>query len=190
MISEPFIPVRAAAFRAGVAHHRLKEGIALGELTVRTVAGGPARVRMSEVVAFADSRSLKRLPMLCEPLITVSEAARAAGIDYALLLKFVKGRRVAYSLIAGKKILVKLSDVELAIKEIGYVPEEQHSQSKSLDESLADLERRLIGAALCHARGNRSRAAELLGISRPRLYRRVDELKVLGDHEKVGAHDG
>ncbi|MBX6313699.1 MAG: sigma 54-interacting transcriptional regulator [Isosphaeraceae bacterium] len=47
-----------------------------------------------------------------------------------------------------------------------------------LDELLTRLERRLIEQALQRARQNKSRAAELLRISRPRLYRRIEELKI------------
>jgi len=47
---------------------------------------------------------------------------------------------------------------------------------RPLDEILLEVERRLIESALDQARGNKSRAAELLGISRPRLYRRALEL--------------
>jgi DNA-binding NtrC family response regulator len=49
---------------------------------------------------------------------------------------------------------------------------------KPLDELLADIERRLIEKALVQSRQNKSRAAELLGISRPRLYRRIKELNL------------
>jgi DNA-binding NtrC family response regulator len=48
--------------------------------------------------------------------------------------------------------------------------------SASLDEILTRVERRLIEQSLTRARQNKSRAAELLGISRPRLYRRIKEL--------------
>jgi DNA-binding NtrC family response regulator len=48
--------------------------------------------------------------------------------------------------------------------------------SASLDEILTRVERRLIEQSLARARQNKSRAAELLGISRPRLYRRIKEL--------------
>ena len=52
------------------------------------------------------------------------------------------------------------------------------TQVTPLDELLTQVERRLIEQALQRARQNKSRAAELLGISRPRLYRRIKELNV------------
>lgn len=54
---------------------------------------------------------------------------------------------------------------------------------KPLDELLTEIERRLIETALTKARQNKSRAAELLGISRPRLYRRIKELNLPDDPE-------
>jgi transcriptional regulator with PAS, ATPase and Fis domain len=45
-----------------------------------------------------------------------------------------------------------------------------------LEETLAQVERRLIHLAMKRARGNRSRAAELLGIYRGRLLRRMEAL--------------
>ena len=48
-----------------------------------------------------------------------------------------------------------------------------------LDETLADVERRAILTALQRARGQRSRAAKLMGISRSRLYRRMEALGIL-----------
>lgn len=47
-----------------------------------------------------------------------------------------------------------------------------------LDQWLTRLERRLIEQALQRARQNKSRAADLLEISRPRLYRRIKELSI------------
>ena len=54
---------------------------------------------------------------------------------------------------------------------------------KPLDELLTEIERRLIENALTKSRQNKSRAAELLGISRPRLYRRIKELNLPDDSE-------
>ena len=45
-----------------------------------------------------------------------------------------------------------------------------------LDEFLQSVERELIGRALARAKGNKTHAARLLGLTRPRLYRRLIEL--------------
>jgi DNA-binding NtrC family response regulator len=50
-----------------------------------------------------------------------------------------------------------------------------------LDDILTEVERRLIETALRQSRSNKSRAAEILGISRPRLYRRIKELNLPDD---------
>ncbi len=42
-----------------------------------------------------------------------------------------------------------------------------------LDEFLAKVERELLSRALARAKGNKSKAAKLLGMTRPRLYRRL-----------------
>jgi PAS domain S-box-containing protein len=48
----------------------------------------------------------------------------------------------------------------------------------ALDSALESVERRLIEHALQTARHNKSRAAEILSISRPRLYRRMKDLGI------------
>jgi DNA-binding NtrC family response regulator len=55
-----------------------------------------------------------------------------------------------------------------------------------LDELLAKVEREQLEAALQAARGNKSRAADLLGVTRPRLYRRLTELGILADDVSDG----
>lgn len=45
-----------------------------------------------------------------------------------------------------------------------------------LDDFLADIERELLTRALQAARGNKSKAAQMLGLSRPRLLRRLVQL--------------
>ena len=54
---------------------------------------------------------------------------------------------------------------------------------KPLDEILTDVERRLIENAMTKARRNKSRTAEILGVSRPRLYRRIKELNLPDEPE-------
>jgi DNA-binding NtrC family response regulator len=53
--------------------------------------------------------------------------------------------------------------------------------SLSLDAILEEAERRLIVLALQKARGNRSRAADWLSVSRPRLLRRMEALAITGE---------
>jgi transcriptional regulator with PAS, ATPase and Fis domain len=50
------------------------------------------------------------------------------------------------------------------------------AQAIVLDDFLADVERELLARALARGRGNKSKAARLLGISRPRLLRRMEQL--------------
>ena len=45
-----------------------------------------------------------------------------------------------------------------------------------LDEFLAGIERELITRALKRAKGNKAQSARLLGMTRPRLYRRMVQL--------------
>jgi len=57
----------------------------------------------------------------------------------------------------------------------------------ALDYYLADIERELIERAMRRAKGNKARAARLLGLTRPRLYRRLEllglEKREEADHE-------
>ena len=70
-----------------------------------------------------------------------------------------------------------------------YLPPVAAQPVKPLDELLTEIERRLIETALSKSRQNKSRAAELLGISRPRLYRRIKELN-LPDDSRGGKRGG
>ncbi|MDR3618520.1 MAG: sigma 54-interacting transcriptional regulator [Paludisphaera borealis] len=64
-----------------------------------------------------------------------------------------------------------------------YLPP-RSAPPKPLDEILTDVERRLIENAMAKARRNKSRAAEILGVSRPRLYRRIKELNLPDEPEQ------
>jgi DNA-binding NtrC family response regulator len=50
-----------------------------------------------------------------------------------------------------------------------------------LDEFLGRVERELVRRALDRAKGNKARAARLLGMTRPRLYRRLEQLGLLDE---------
>ncbi len=62
-----------------------------------------------------------------------------------------------------------------------YNPPAAPDPARPLDELLTEVERRAIETALRQSRSNKSRAAEILGISRPRLYRRIKELNLPDD---------
>jgi DNA-binding NtrC family response regulator len=53
-----------------------------------------------------------------------------------------------------------------------------------LDELLAAIEKEAIVRALAQTGGNKSEAATLLGMTRPRLYRRLEQLGLLGDESE------
>jgi DNA-binding NtrC family response regulator len=80
--------------------------------------------------------------------------------------------------LSGSQDRIAVSDLPPGIRgHLGgaYLPPAPPTQD-SLDEILTRVERRLIEQSLARARENKSRAAEILGISRPRLYRRIKEL--------------
>jgi DNA-binding NtrC family response regulator len=82
--------------------------------------------------------------------------------------------------------LVAVNDLPASIRGnlgAGYAPPNSPAAITPLDELLGQVERRSIETALQLARGNKSRAADLLGISRPRLYRRIKELNLPDDGE-------
>ncbi|MCO6435593.1 MAG: hypothetical protein J5J06_00720 [Phycisphaerae bacterium] len=57
-------------------------------------------------------------------------------------------------------------------------PAMENTGTGSLDEILTRIERREILAALERAQGQRTKAARMLGISRSRLYRRMEALGI------------
>lgn len=71
------------------------------------------------------------------------------------------------------------SHVLLAAGALAHPP--RRDEPLVLDEYLEQTEKELIRRALKRSRNNRSRAARLLGISRPRLLRRIEQLGLQAD---------
>jgi DNA-binding NtrC family response regulator len=65
----------------------------------------------------------------------------------------------------------------------GVSREPRDAKPIQLDQLLADIERELLQRALRRTRGNKSKAAELLGLSRPRLLRRLAQLGLIAPAE-------
>jgi DNA-binding NtrC family response regulator len=62
----------------------------------------------------------------------------------------------------------------------------KQSQRIVLDDLLARIEREAIVRALAEADGNKTEAAELLGMTRPRLYRRLVQLGLVTESKESG----
>ena len=61
----------------------------------------------------------------------------------------------------------------------------REEETIDLDEFLAGVEKEVLSRALTRARGNKSEAARLLGLSRPRLLRRLVQLKLVAREEGI-----
>lgn len=88
--------------------------------------------------------------------------------------------------VRGTADLIQVDDLPAAIRgHLGssYNPPPMPPAVVPLDDLLTQVERRVIEQALQRARHNKSRAAELLDISRPRLYRRIKELNIPDEPE-------
>lgn len=81
--------------------------------------------------------------------------------------------------------LVTASDLPKAIRlglDADELPEKK-DEAVVLDDLLADIEAELLRRAMVRAKGNKSKAAELLGISRARLHRRLEQLELTRDDD-------
>jgi DNA-binding NtrC family response regulator len=90
----------------------------------------------------------------------------------------------------GNSEVIEAADLPMGIRGAwggAYPARPAPAPALPLDELLTRLERRLIEDALRQARQNKSRAADLLRISRPRLYRRIQELGIPDLPESVDA---
>jgi DNA-binding NtrC family response regulator len=81
----------------------------------------------------------------------------------------------------GKRIDV--ADLPLYLR-LGPAPEAGPDRALPLDRLLEQAERRLITLALHRARGNKTRAAEILSVWRPRLLRRMQALGIADPETK------
>ncbi|HZZ71958.1 MAG TPA: sigma 54-interacting transcriptional regulator [Pirellulales bacterium] len=74
---------------------------------------------------------------------------------------------------------------EILLAEKAHLRRRPPLEPIQLDRTLAELETRLIQRALRQAKQNKSKAAKLLGLSRPRLYRRMVQLGMISPSELV-----
>ncbi len=81
-------------------------------------------------------------------------------------------------------VVLAKKDVITAADIPAYIKQELESKEAvvpvKLEGSWAEIEKTLIFAALRYAEGNKTRAADLLGLSRRTLYRKLKELEIAG----------
>ena len=99
--------------------------------------------------------------------LTVSEGTLTVSDLDSKNGTFVNGRRIDSTMLS-PAILYPTAQQQLDDFDV--------SGDLGLDTAVADLERKMIAAALARTKGNRSKAAKLLGISRNGLALKVDRL--------------
>ncbi|MFO0956778.1 MAG: sigma 54-interacting transcriptional regulator [Isosphaeraceae bacterium] len=179
-------PIRLLATSTGDPDRALAEGSLRPDLYYRFTAMilrlRPLRDRLEELPLIAQH--------MLERANRRSEAQRAGFTAAALavlgsydwpgnLRELERTIERAHSSATGE--LIDADDIPAAIRgNLGaaYYPPASVQLITPLDAILEQVERRLIEQALQKARYNKSKAAELLAISRPRLYRRITELRI------------
>ena len=58
----------------------------------------------------------------------------------------------------------------------------------NLDQFLREIEKELISRAMLDSKGNKAKAASLLGISRPKLLRRLQNFEIPFEHVEPGTN--
>ncbi|HWE39913.1 MAG TPA: sigma 54-interacting transcriptional regulator [Isosphaeraceae bacterium] len=192
---------------------RLAEALGRGPRLVATTSGDPERARLDDrlrpdlyfalTTLVLRTRPLRErldeLPLLALHLLEranlrgersrggfTPEAIEAlASYDWPGNLREL-ARVVDRAHAAGDGDLVTVDEVPAEIRgNLGaaHLPPPAPPPLTPLDDLLHQFERHLIEQALQRARQNKSRAAKLLNISRPRLYHRIKELNIPDEAE-------
>ncbi|OJW24193.1 MAG: hypothetical protein BGO49_05490 [Planctomycetales bacterium 71-10] len=172
------LAVTTADPEAAVRDAVLREDLFLA-LSVLTIPLAPLRERREEIPLLAQAL-LERINRRGGPQRAGFAPAAAdvlAAYHWPGNLREM-GRVVEFAHGRGPAPLIAPDDLPADVR--GHLadayPPPKPAPPRPLDDILLDVERRLIENALARARRNKSRAADILGVSRPRLYRRLKEL--------------
>jgi PAS domain S-box-containing protein len=148
-------------------------------LSVITIELPPLRSRKEDIPLLVDhfisefNRTGRRQVTEVEPGVWAALDGYSWPGNLRDLQNIVEG-----ALSAGQGPMLRADDVRVALRNRDRAGEADTDRQVRLDGVLADVERRTILDALHQTRGQRSRAAKLMGISRSRLYRRMDALGI------------
>lgn len=150
-------------------------------LSVLVIPVAPLRARREELPLLVDGM-LKRVSLALGRVIgSLSASAWECLRAYA----WPGNMRELYDVLlrAGRRASadsIDAGDLPLAVRQSVVAAESRVTASPPpippLDKLLEEVERRMIQTALDRAQGNQSKAAELLGVWRPRLIRRIKAL--------------
>ena len=141
----------------------------------------PVRVRHSAVardtleIALQERRCIVLAELGRRPLDILDLLEQIYGLGRELTVIVEAHARCQSSLITAEDITPRIQGAWG-----GAFAAPASDQRVDLDAVLLEAERKLIEQAIKKARGNKSQAAELLSISRPRLYRRMQILGMDG----------
>lgn len=160
--------------RAAIASGQLLERLYL-RLSALTIALPPLRERGPDL-GWWIARLLERARQACEKEVT---AVTPETLQYLSAYRWPGNLAELYDVLYtacqhAKKAQIEAADLPFHLRHAPLPPEKK----LPLDTILEQVERRLILQALRLARNNKSRAADLLGIWRPRLLRRLETLGI------------
>ena len=161
--------------------HTLREDLYY-RLTAQTINLPPLRNRLNDIPLLAQA-FLEAVPKIQgQKLLGLASDALAVLGAYDWPGNLAELRRVVnFSAKRATGTQITVTDLPAEIRgHLGaaYNPPPMPPPVTPLDPTLENLERKLIEQALTHSRQNKSKAAELLEISRPRLYRRMKDLNI------------
>jgi DNA-binding NtrC family response regulator len=194
--------VRLIATTAGDVDAALKSGQIRADLyhalTVLVMRLPPLRERRDDLMLLAQhllERINRQTLSRCGGFTPQAAAALLAYdwpgnlLELSRVIEAAYGQAGARDGVPQGSTMIDVDDLPAAIRgSLGgaYTPPRAAHPLRPLDELLTEIERRLIETALARARQNKSRAAEFLGISRPRLYRRIKELNLPDENGAEG----
>jgi transcriptional regulator with PAS, ATPase and Fis domain len=151
-------------------------------LSVITIHIPPLRERGEDVPLLVDHFLKKHEKNYRKAINAIEPAAMDALMNYAWPGNVRELENLVEMLLAyGKSPSVHLTDLPERIVHPGAAPKKQEMPSQNDVLTLKEAEKHLIVNALAKSKGNKSLAAQLLGISRKSLYKKLEDYGINSD---------